>query len=257
MTMALYNNKTVSVITPVYNAAKFISSTLNSILKQSYKDIEIVLIDDCSTDNSAEIIVGYTEKYPNIIYKRLNENKGAAVARNAALEVSTGRYVAFLDSDDLWCENKLEKQVAFMNKKDSAMSCTAMDTMNEEGHILRSERGVKEVIDYNLLLRNTMIATSTVIIDRNKTGDFRMPLRRGGQDYATWLMLMRNGIVCHGLNEVLTHYRIMPKSLSSNKLKSVKQVWQIQTQDEHISRLVAAVNVCFFIVNAFVKHFIK
>ena len=102
-----------------------------------------------------------------------------------------------------------------------------------------------------------MIATSTVMVDRNKTGDFQMPLRRGGQDYATWLMLMRNGTICYGLNEVLSHYRIMSNSLSSNKWKSIRQVWEIQTQDEGINKVSAAINVCFFIANAFVKHFIK
>lgn len=255
--MIQYNNKTVSVITPVFNAAKYISCTLESILRQSYKDIEIILVDDCSTDNTREIIMRYIEKNLNIIYKRLDKNGGAAIARNSALRMAKGRYVAFLDSDDLWCEDKLEKQLAFMRVREAAMSCTAMDTMDEKGHILNSIREVKEIIDYNLLLRNTMIATSTVIIDRNKIGDFMMPLRRGGQDYATWLMLMRSGVVCHGLNSVLSHYRITPKSLSSNKLKSIKQVWQIQRQDEHLSRLTAATNVCFFVVNAFIKHFIK
>ena len=102
-----------------------------------------------------------------------------------------------------------------------------------------------------------MIATSTVLIDRNKTGDFRMPLRRGGQDYATWLMLMRKGRDCYGLNEVLSHYRVMKQSLSSNKWKSIRQVWEIQTQDEKINKVSAAINVCFFIVNGFIKHFIK
>lgn len=255
--MALYNNKTVSVITPVFNAEKYISNTLDSILGQSYKDIEIILVDDCSVDNSREIIKRYSEKNLNIIYKRLDKNGGAAIARNTALKMAKGRYVAFLDSDDLWCENKLEKQLAFMRDKKAAMCCTAMDTMDAEGHIFNSTREVKEIIDYHLLLRNTMIATSTVIIDRNKTGDFMMPLRRGGQDYATWLMLMRGGVVCHGLNLVLSHYRITPNSLSSNKFKSIQQVWQIQTQNEHISRLTAATNICYFVANAFIKHFIK
>lgn len=255
--MALYDNSKVSVIIPVFNSAKFIKDTLTSIIKQSYKDIEIILVDDCSTDNSAHIIKEFTEQYDNIVYHRLSHNQGAAVARNTALQLATGRYVAFLDSDDLWCEDKLERQLDFMNKKDAAMSCTAMDTINENGTPSGSIRNVKGQIGYNLLLKNTMIATSTVIIDRNKTGNFTMPLRRGGQDYATWLSLMRNGTVCHGLDIILTHYRISAHSLSSNKWKSVKQVWQIQTHDEHINPIAAALNVCFFIANAFVKHFIK
>lgn len=255
--MALYNNETVSVITPVYNVSRFIDRTLGSMLKQSYKDMEIVLVDDCSKDNSAEIIAGYTAKYPNIVYYKQEKNQGAAVARNKALELAKGRYVAFLDSDDMWCEGKLEKQLAFMKQKDAAITCTAMDCIDEEDHDLHSVREVREKISYKFLLHNTMIATSTVLIDRNKTGDFQMPQRRGGQDYATWLMLMRNGFDCYGLNEVLSHYRVMKQSLSSNKWKSIRQVWEIQTHDEKINKVSAAINVCFFIVNGFIKHFIK
>ena len=255
--MTLYNNETVSVITPVYNVAKVIERTLDSMLMQGYKDLEIVLVDDCSKDNSAEIIAKYCEKYPNIVYHKQEKNGGAAVARNTALNLAKGRYVAFLDSDDQWCEGKLEKQLAFMKEKDAAICCTAMDCIEEEDKPLNSVREVREKITYKILLKNTMIATSTVLIDRNKTGNFQMPLRRGGQDYATWLMLMRNGTDCWGLNEVLSHYRVMSNSLSSNKWKSIKQVWQIQTHDEGINKMTAAINVCFFIANAFVKHFLK
>lgn len=255
--MALYDNEIVSVITPVYNVAKVIERTLDSMLMQDYNDLEIVLVDDCSKDNSAEIIAKYCEKYPNIVYHKQAKNGGAAVARNSALDLAKGRYVAFLDSDDLWCEGKLKKQIAFMKEKDAAISCTAMDCIDEEDKPLNSVREVREKISYKFLLKNTMIATSTVIVDRNKTGDFQMPLRRGGQDYATWLMLMRNGTDCWGLNEVLSHYRVMSNSLSSNKWKSIRQVWEIQTHDEGINRVSAAMNVCFFIANAFVKHFLK
>lgn len=255
--MTTYNNERISVITPVYNVAKVIERTLDSMLAQKYEDLEIVLVDDCSKDNSTETIDKYTDKYPNIIYLKLEKNQGAAVARNTALNIASGRYVAFLDSDDLWCEGKLEKQLAFMKEKDAAITCTALDCVDEDDKPLNSVRNVREKITHRFMLHNTMIATSTVLIDRKKTGDFQMPLRRGGQDYATWLMLMRNGVDCYGLNEVLSHYRVMSKSLSSNKWKSIRQVWEIQTQNEHICKVAAAFNVCCFIVNAFVKHFIK
>ena len=224
---------------------------------QDYKNLEIVLVDDCSKDNSAEIIKRYLDKYPNIVYHKQVKNGGAAVARNTALNIAKGRYVAFLDSDDLWCDSKISKQLSFMKENDAAISCTAMDCIDEEDNSLNSVREVHKIISYKFLLHNTMIATSTVMIDRNKTGNFQMPLRRGGQDYATWLMLMRNGTICYGLNEVLSHYRVMNNSLSSNKWKSIRQVWEIQTHDEKINKMAAAINVCFFIVNGFIKHFIK
>ena len=141
---APYNNETVSVITPVYNVAGVIGKTLDSMLSQSYKDLEIVLVDDCSKDNSAEIIAGYVQKYPNIIYHKQEINQGAAVARNTALNIASGRYVAFLDSDDQWCDGKLAKQLAFMKEHDAAITCTALDTIDEEDKPLGSVRNVKE-----------------------------------------------------------------------------------------------------------------
>ena len=114
--MELYKNNTVSVIKPIYNAERFIAKALDSVLQQSYKDIEIILVDDCSSDRTEEVVNGYVEQYPQIIYQRLNKNQGAAVARNTALGLAKGRFVAFLDCDDVWCEGKLEFQLTFMNK---------------------------------------------------------------------------------------------------------------------------------------------
>ncbi len=255
--MALYENERVSVIIPVYKVERFIEQTILSVVSQNYPDIEVVLVDDCTPDNSAAIIKRLQEKYPNIVYHKLEKNSGAAVARNKALDMATGRYVAFLDGDDMWAENKLEKQMDFIKKHRAAISCTAMDTIDEMGNALGSVRNVREKISYRFLLHNTIIATSTTIVDRNQTGYFQMPLRRGGQDYATWLMLMRNGTLCWGLDEVLSHYRVVSGSLSSNKWKSIRQVWEIQTVNERINKVSAAMNVCFFVVNGFIKHFIK
>lgn len=251
----LYDNNRVSVIIPVYKVEKFIDRTLDSVLQQDYVDIEIVLVDDRSPDKSGEIIKKYQKEYHFIKYILQEKNQGAAVARNTALTAATGRYVAFLDGDDEWCPDKLKKQMAFMKKNDAAMSCTALDTIDADDKPLGNVRSVRKYIDYSFILKNTMIGTSTVIVDRNKIGNFQMPLRRGGQDYATWLMLLRGGDVCYGLNEVLTHYRVLPSSLSSNKFKSFRQVWEIQTKNEGINKISAFINLCFFAVNAVIKRF--
>lgn len=253
--MVKYANNRISVIIPVYNVSKFIGRTIDSVLKQNYDDIEIVLVDDCSTDNSETIIKRFQKTNPCIKYIRQAKNQGAAVARNTALDAATGRYVAFLDGDDEWCPDKLEKQMEFIKEKNAAISCTALDTIDAASNLLGNRREVHEKIDYKLILRNTIIATSTVIVDRNQTGDFHMPLRRGGQDYATWLMLLRNGTICFGFNEPLTHYRVLPTSLSSNKFKSIRQVWEIQTENERINRFSALINLCYFISNALLKRF--
>lgn len=251
-----YVKDRVSVIIPIYNAEKYVRETLASVFAQTYKNIEIVLVDDCSKDKSAEIITKLKEQHPEIIYFLQPHNMGAGAARNKALELATGQYVAFLDSDDVWFPQKTARQIALMKKKKSPFSYAAIEMMDESGKIIKKKRNIRETCDYKYLLHNTIIATSSVIVDRNVLGDFRMPLRRGGQDYATWLKLLRNGVVAYGINEVLVRYRVGSNSLSSNKLKSVKQVWEIQTRDEHINPVLAMFHVGCFVINAVKKYLI-
>lgn len=251
-----YIDGLVSVIMPIYNAEKYLVETLNSVFNQSYQNIEIVLVDDCSTDASAAIVSKMKTTHPEIVYYRQEKNMGAGAARNKALELAKGRYVAFLDSDDIWIFNKIQKQLDLMKEKKAVFSYTAIEMIDENNNILKSKRNIKETCDYKYLLHNTIIATSSVVIDRTASGDFRMPLRRGGQDYATWLMLLRDGAVAHGINEALVKYRVASGSLSSNKFKSIKQVWEIQTQDEHINKISAIFHVISFCFNAFKKYFV-
>lgn len=250
-----YIDGLVSVIMPIYNAERYLAETLNSIFVQDYEDIEIVLVDDCSKDESAKIILEMKNEHPEIIYFIQEKNMGAGVARNKALELAKGQYVAFLDSDDMWLPNKLSKQINLMKLLHSPFSYTAIEMMDANGTTIKEKRSLKERCDYKYLLHNTIIATSSVVVDRKVLGDFRMPLRRGGQDYATWLMLLRNGTVACGIDEALVRYRVASGSLSSNKFKSIKQVWEIQTKDENISRVIAAINIVCFVFNAIKKYF--
>jgi teichuronic acid biosynthesis glycosyltransferase TuaG len=256
MVDSVFDNEIVSVIIPVYNSEKHIKKTIESVLNQTYKSFEIILVDDCSSDNSEHIINIFLREHKNITYFRLKQNSGAAVARNKALELANGRYIAFLDSDDLWYTNKLEKQLKLMKKKDAAICYTAIEMIDENGKLIKGKRNVLESVDYKFLLKNTMLATSTIIVDRNITGNFNMPLIRSGQDYATWLQLLRNGTIAYGINEVFVKYRKSSDSLSSNKFKSVKQVLNIQIKNENIPKLNALFNAFCFSVNAFKKHFI-
>ena len=247
----------VSVIIPVYNVEKYIRQTLKSVFAQTYSNIEIVMVDDCSQDQSSEIIVEFQKTHPEIVYFLQPKNMGAGAARNKALELATGQYVAFLDSDDLWLPEKTEKQIELMRQKKSPFSYAAIEMIDEDGKQLRGKRNIKETCDYAYLLHNTMIATSSVIGDREVFGDFRMPLRRGGQDYATWLSLLRSGEVACGINQTLVRYRVSSNSLSSNKFKSIKQVWEIQTQDEGIYRICVIKNIICFCIHALKKYLMK
>lgn len=242
-------------MTPVYKAARYIEETIRSVQAQTYKDWELLLIDDCSPDNSGEIIERLAQADARIRYHRLEQNSGAAVARNTAIGMARGEYLAFLDSDDLWEPEKLSRQTRFMQEKGCAFSYTRIRMTDAEGNTLKDDIHVPEKISYQGLLRQTVIATSTVMLNRTKLPDFRMPLRRGGQDYATWLQILRETGYAYGLNETLTVYRTSSDSLSSNKLDSVRQVFEIQTQDEHINPLAAALNTLCFCWYAFKKHY--
>lgn len=252
----LYDNKMVSIIIPVYNAEKYIGKTIESAINQTYKNIEILLVDDCSSDNSRQIIGNYAQKYKNIICFLQEKNYGAAVSRNLAVSLAKGRYIAFLDSDDLWYPKKIEKQLELMEQKNAAISFTAIEMINENDKVIKEKINILEKVDYKFLLKNTMLATSTVVVDRNITGEFRMPLIRSGQDYATWLQLLREGRIAYGINEVLAKYRKSNNSLSANKIKSIIQVWKIQTRNEKINPLSATYNSFYFAVNAFKKHYL-
>jgi teichuronic acid biosynthesis glycosyltransferase TuaG len=161
-----------------------------------------------------------------------------------------------LDSDDIWLPDKIERQLKLMKTQNTPFCYAAIEMIDENDQLIKTKRNIKESCDYNYLLHNTVIATSSVIVDRQILGDFRMHLRRGGQDYATWLKLLRNGTVARGINEVLVRYRVSEGSLSSNKLDSIRQVWEIQTQDEKIGKLSAAFNVCCFTLNALKKYLV-
>ncbi len=247
----------VSVIVPVYNAERVIERTIRSVQAQSYQNWELIMVDDCASDNSAALIGRMALADTRIKYFKLEQNSGAAVARNRGLAEARGRYVAFLDADDCWLADKLRRGLDMMHERDCAFVYTATQMVDEDDKPLCAYTPVPAWTDYCHLLKRTVIATSTVLLDMEKVGDFSMPLRRSGQDYATWLMLLRRIDRAYGINEPLALYRISRNSLSSNKLKSIRQVYEIQTRNEGLNPVYAVWNTLFFCLYAFKKHFLK
>lgn len=250
----IYDNEIVSVIIPVYNSGRYITETIESALNQTYNNIEIVLVDDCSKDNSREIIERFMNMHSNIVYHLQEKNGGAALARNKALDLAKGRYVAFLDSDDLWYPEKIEKQLQLMQNKKIAFCYTAYEMVDGQGIVLKNKTRVIERAEYKNLLKNTVISTPTVMIDRNITGDLRMPNRRTGQDYAYWLLLLKEVKLAYGLNESLVTVRRRSGSLSRNKFQNIVDVWEIQTKIENIPRMYALYNTLCYIFNSLIKR---
>ena len=230
-------SKMVSIITPVYKCEKMLKETIECVINQTYKNWELILVDDCSPDESWKIAKEYEKKDKRIKYFKLNENSGAAIARNYALEKAKGRFIAYLDADDLWKKEKLEKQVKYMIENKYAFTCTDYEKIDEQGNSLNKIIKIPKVVNYNLFLRNTIIQTVGVMVDTSITGKelLVMPNIRRRQDAATWCQLLKNGFDCYELPENLSYYRVVSNSLSSNKFKAIKMNWYWYRKIEKLS----------------------
>lgn len=242
------NEKLISIITPTYNCAKFIARTLDSVQAQTYKNWEMIIVDDCSQDNTKEIVEGYMKTDPRIQYHLLDENSGAAVARTIAMSLAKGSYMAFLDSDDIWMPDKLERQIRWMNDNKYAFSCTAYEQIDEEDNLLnRTIKTIKKT-DYNRLLLDCPVGNSTVVYDVEKIGKFEVPNIRKRNDDALWLQMLKKEKYIWGMPDVLMKYRIRKNSISSNKLKVVKYHWILYREIEHLSVFRAAFHIFFWCI---------
>lgn len=212
----------VSVIIPMHNSSKYILECIDSVINQTYKNLEIILVDDRSKDSTLKKVNKIKDKRIKII--KLKKNSGAAVARNKGIEASTGDYICFLDSDDYWKLDKIEKQVDFI--KDKAFIYSEYQYLrNKKTHIAH----VPMSLTYKQLLKNSAIFTSTVMLNMKylTKEDIYMPNIRRGQDYGAWYKILKKIDKAYGINEVLSIYRVGNKSLSSNKLKAIKRTWHL------------------------------
>ena len=215
--------KKVSVIIPVYNSSKHLEECIKSVVNQTYKNLEIIIVNDASTDESLSIINSFNDKRIKVI--NLDKNLGVAIARNKGIEVSTGSLICFLDSDDYWYLDKIEKQVKFINNK--AFIYGDYEYLKRNGK--RHRVTVPKTITYKEALKNTTIFTSTVMVNMKYLSkeDVYMPNIRRGQDASTWWRILKKVGIAYGLNDLLSTYRVGERSLSSNKLKAVKRTWYI------------------------------
>ncbi len=231
----------ISIIVPVYNADKYITETIRMVKEQTRRDWELILVDDGSADDSVACIEAYLEQMEardkdqiRLICKERNE--GPAAARNQGLSCAKGRYLTFLDADDVWLPDKLEKEMAFMQAKDVAFVFTAYEFGNEKAEGTGKVVSVPEQLNYREALSRTVIFTSTVMFDSEKIDRelIKMP-NVESEDTATWWQILRNGHTAWGLNEVTAIYRRPPRSLSSNKLTAVRRIWKLYRRVEKLS----------------------
>lgn len=243
---------TVSVITPSHNSAQFISETIRSVLNQSFSDWEMIIVDDCSTDNSVEVIQSFVERDSRIKLIQLSENSGAAVARNRAIEAAQGRYIAFLDSDDKWLPHKLETQIQFMQDNDVAFSYAAYEKINEQGKAV-GKIGVPERVTYNDLLKVCSIGCLTAVYDTQKLGKIYMPLIRKRQDLGLWLRILKQIPYAYGVQEVLGQYQLRSDSISANKRSAAQFTWKLYREVEKLNIFKASYFFAHYAVNGVLR----
>ena len=244
----------VSIVTPTYNSAKYIIASIESVKAQTFKDWELIIVDDCSSDKTVSLIETEMNNDNRIILMKNQTNLGAAKSRNLAIEKARGQYIAFLDSDDLWVSSKLVKQLEFMEKNNAAFSFTSYEFINEKGESMNRNVNVPQKMNYNDLLKNTIIGCLTVMIDVTKVGKIKMPDIRTRQDTAMWLKILKTGTIAYGLNEPLAKYRKVNDSLSSNKFKMIYKTWRMYRDVEKLTLFKTTYVFIYYIINALKKH---
>ena len=243
----------VSVIVPVFNAGKWIEDTILSVKSQTYKDWELILVDDGSTDNSMEIMRSYESDNIRIIDD--GSNKGAAYARNMGVKAARGRYICYIDADDLWSPDKLEKQLTFAQENDAAFTFTGYEFADASGVGVQKIVRVPKTIVYRQALKNTTIFTSTVMFDMDKLDkdDIMMP-QVPSEDTATWWKVLKKINKAYGLDEQLTLYRRGTGTLSSNKMTAIQRIWNLYRNVEGLNVFYSAYCFVFWAVRALVRR---
>lgn len=244
----------VSIITPCYNSAKFIANTIVSVIAQTYENWEMLIVDDCSTDNSAEIIQSYSAIDNRIKYFKTESPSGSPTRpRNLGIEKAKGRYIAFLDSDDLWLPNKLEKQISLLRDNPRvAIAYSYYEKIDEEGN--RDSRIIKSPaeVSYSQLLYGNVIGCLTGVYDTSKVGKVFMEYV-GHEDYVMWLAILKKGFVAKNTNDVQALYRVREGSVSANKFKVLKWQWNIYTNIEQVGFIRSCCYFCCYALKAFMK----
>ena len=230
-------NDMVSIITPMYNSSKFINWTLQSVLSQSYENWEMIIIDDCSTDDCVDIIRSYKSVDSRIKLIINKTNLGAALSRNIGIKKANGRYIAFLDSDDIWKTTKLNDQLKFMEKNKVAFSYSSYEIIDEDGNHIKNMIIKNDKPSYFDLLKSNYIGCLTVILDLKLMNENMayMPNIKTRHDHGLWLSLIKHGTKVLGYNKILAKYRNRSGSISYSKMKNAYFQWRLYRDIEQLN----------------------
>ena len=250
-----YIDNLVSIITPAYNAAAYIAETIESVLVQTYTNWEMLIVNDCSKDNTAEIAESYAKKDKRIKLINLKQNSGAAAARNTAIQNAKGRYIAFLDSDDLWKKEKLQKQIEFMQQNVYAFTYTSYEHFKETKENIQNQVQISKSLNYNQALKGNQIGCLTVMLDRKQIPNIHFTIHKH-EDYILWLNILKQGITAYGIQECLALYRTgNSKSISGNKLQSAMWTWKVYRDNIKLSVVESSYYFLFYLFRGLKKYF--
>lgn len=240
-------NDRVSVIMPAFACEAYIGQAIRSVQAQTYEHWRLIVVDDASPDRTAQIVADMAREDGRIRLIQNERNQGAALCRNRAIEEADGRYLAFLDGDDLWKPDKLTRQLAWMREHGFAFSCTAYDKIDETGAPLRRMVHTPRVRDYRGVLKSCP-GNSTVVYDTSVVPKQTIPDIRKRNDYAMWLKVVKRAGTLGGLDEPLSSHRVRPSSLSSNKLALVRYHWRVYREFEGLGLPYSAYLVAYWVV---------
>lgn len=242
----------VSIISPLYNCSDFLAKTIDSVRSQTYQNWELIIVDDCSQDNSLAMAQAYAQQDSRIKVLQLAQNSGAAVARNAAIRAASGRFIAFLDCDDRWQRSKLDRQIQFMIKNDVAFSFSAYEKIDENGAVFQS-MGVPRKISYRELLKTCVVGCLTAVYDTEVLGKIYMPTNTKREDFATWLNILKQVDYAYALEESLAQYRVYSSQSSSKKVKMAKENWRLYRDIEKLSFLQASYYFSHYVIRGVLR----
>lgn len=248
-------DKLISIVVPVYNAERFLEATIRTVQKQTYQDWELLLVDDCSSDKSRDIARQLAEQDKRVHLISQETNQGAARARNRGVQEARGRYLCFLDADDIWEADKLQEELAFIQEKQAGFVFTGYEFADETGRGLGKVVRVPAQITYREALKNTTIFTSTVMFDRKLIEDEYLYMPEiPSEDTATWWQILKKYGVAYGLNKNLVRYRRSENTLSSNKWIAIRRIWNLYRKQEGFSVIKSMYCMFFWAVRAVIRR---
>jgi glycosyltransferase involved in cell wall biosynthesis len=244
----------VSIVTPTYNSEAFILQTIESVQNQTYKNWEMIIVDDCSIDNTANIVIEKATSDKRISFIRLDQNSGPAKARNAGIEKVSGKYMTFLDADDIWFPEFISTSIETIIKNQVFFVFSSYRRSNEELEFVYSDFIVPQKVTYTDILKSNSISCLTAFIDIEKLGKKRMPDIFKRQDMGLWLQYLKEIPFAFGIQKPMAIYRIRENSLSRKKSKLLKYQWQFYREVEHLSVLQSAYYMINWMYRGFVKY---